>query len=144
MKDFKTDEWSLLEVREKDSDVVSFFRKNLGLDKGYFKSKFNKLVYFTVSYAPRDASGLPNNKDLDKLYKFEENVIPLLEEYADCILVASVIQKGIKDHLFYISDEDLFLKEINKHEEKLSGFNVSIEIAFDPSWQIYEDFPDDT
>lgn len=137
------DEWKLLEVHPKDSDELWLFRKNIGASeiKGY--DGLPTLVYFTIKYAPRDATGLPTEKDTQLLYDFEEQVIPVVEQEGGCVYVASVIKGGLKDHLFYVSDPDLFIRVINQHGERLTGFLVSLEKHDDPRWAIYDDFPGD-
>ncbi len=82
--------------------------------------------------------------DNQKLYEFEEINIPKIESDARCFLVASVMKDGIKDHLFYVSDPELFLKTINAYSKYLEGFSIDLEKQNDPNWEIYSDFPDGT
>ena len=138
------DEWKLLEMKSTESDEVSFFRKNIGVANLKDKGAFKALVYFTVNYEPKDSSGLPNKKDAEILYGFEEDVIPKVEKEAQCILVASVIKSGIKDHLFYVSNPDKFLESLSKYKSKLGNLTVSLEKVDDPDWNIYADFPEGT
>lgn len=136
------DEWKLLEVKPKESDELWFFRKNLGAKTIRANKSLRTLVYFTVNYKPVAKTGLPNKSDEKKLYDFEENIIPKVEKDAVCIHVASVIKSGIKDHLIYVSDPDLFLKTISHYQKRLKDFSVSIEKVDDPHWEIYDDFPE--
>jgi hypothetical protein len=133
---------NLLEVKPKDSDEIWFFRKNIGIASFKNKESFKTLVYFTVSYEPKDSSGLPKKIDSEALYNFEEEIIPKVEKEAHCFMVASVIKGGVKDHLFYISDPNKFLESINKFRGDLSQFSVSMEKVDDPNWEIYSDFPE--
>ena len=75
---------------------------------------------------------------------FEEDAIPNVESNASCIMVASVIKDGVKDHLFYVSNTDAFLSAISKYKKYLNGFDVELEQVSDPKWAIYDDFPDGT
>ncbi len=138
------DVWKLVEYKQENSAKVWFFRKNIGAKTLRGHDSLTTLVYFTVEYSPDDETGLPSKSDANKLYDFEDNVIPLVEAEAGCILVASVIKEGIKDHLFYVSDAKTFLDSISKYKASLNGFNVSLEKADDPTWKIYDDFPEGT
>lgn len=138
-----SDNWKLVEVRPPDSQEMWLFRKNLGVSEIKGHKDLPTLVYFTVQYTPRDASGLPNEDDTRALYDFEEQVIPDVEKNAGCVLVASVVKGGVKDHLFYVSDPDAFIATLNQHRSALDGFGVSLEKHEDPTWEIYDDFPGD-
>jgi hypothetical protein len=137
----KLDKWKLLEVKPKNSEEIWFFRKNLGVDSVKSNKSFQTLVYFTVKFKPKDSLGLPNEQDTKTLYNFEEDIIPIVEKDAKCVHVASVVKSGIKDHLFYVSDADLFLKTISVYQDRLKEFAVSIEQQNDPKWEVYDDFP---
>jgi len=113
------DDWKLLEYKPSDSNEVWFFRKNLGAKSLVGHKSLPVLVYFTVNFVPKDDSGLPTTTDAGHLYVFEENIIPIVEKETASLLVASVLKAGIKDHLFYVSSPDLFLKEIEKYKPAL-------------------------
>ena len=139
-----SDDWKLLEYKQEKSDQIWFFRKNLGASEIKGNSSLSTLVYFTVNFKPKDSTGLPSKSDAKILYDFEENIIPKVESEAACILVASVVKDGVKDHLFYISDVDIFLSAISKYIEHLNGLEVALEKVNDPKWEIYSDFPGGT
>jgi hypothetical protein len=136
------DEWSLLEVKAPDSGEIWMFRKNLGASEIKGHKSLSTLVYFTVEYQPRDSSGLPESEDAKALYDFEEVAIPRVEAEATCVLVASVVKGGVKDHLFYVSDPDLFIGALNGQRKALENFRVSLEKHFDPKWEVFSDFPE--
>lgn len=139
-----SDEWKLLEVKPKESGEVWFFRKNIGIEVNSVKRDLKTLVYFTVKYESKDASGLPTPTDAKTLFDFEEEVIPQVEKEARCVMVASVLKSGIKDHLFYVSHPDIFLESLSKYQSRLSDLKVDIDKVNDPDWEIYEDFPEGT
>lgn len=118
------------------------FRKNLGVSEIKGLKSLPTLVYFTVQFHAVDASGLPKKEDAKVLYDFEELVIPNIEKEAECILVASVVKGGVKDHLFYVSDPDLFMQAMSGQRKTLENFQVSFEKHHDPKWEVYDDFPD--
>ena len=136
------DKWDLLEVKSKDSDEVWFFRKNIGAKTIKANKSLQTLIYFTIKYKPKDNSGLPNEHDTNVLFDFEENIIPKIEKNAICIHVASVMKSGVKDHLYYVSNPDVFLKTISSYQDHLKEFSISIEKQDDPEWKIYDDFPE--
>lgn len=135
------DKWKVLEVKPKNSEEIWFFRKNIGVDTLKGQSSFQTLIYFTIKFKLKDSTGLPNKHDLEILYNFEEEIFPIVEKNAKCVYVASVVKSGVKDHLFYVSDADVFLKTISIYQDKLRGFEVSLEQHNDPKWEIYDDFP---
>ncbi len=135
-------EWKILEVKPNESSELWFFRKNLGAKTIRADESLKTLIYFTIKFEPVRKTGLPNESDTIILYDFEKNIIPKVEKDAGCIHVASVVKGGIKDHLFYVSDPDLFLKTISFYQEHLKGFGISIEKHYDPNWEIYDDFPE--
>ena len=139
-----SDDWKLLEYKPSDSEEVWFFRKNLAAKVLLGHESLSTLVYYTVKFAPKDASGLPTASDAAHLYVFEENIIPLVEKATSSLLVASVLKAGVKDHLFYVSNPDLFLEVISEYKPALSSFSISEEVSFDPNWEAYTDFPDGT
>lgn len=136
------DEWKLVEYKQNDSEKIWFFRKNIGASSLKNNASLATLVYFTVGFESDKPSGLPSKEDTDKLYDFEDNIIPKVETEAHCVMVASVIKDGVKDHLFYVSNTDKFLISISKYKNALDGFQVSLEKVDDPNWEIYDDFPD--
>jgi hypothetical protein len=137
-----SDDWKLLEVRQPDSEEIWMFRKNMGVAEIKGLKALPTLVYFTVQFDPKDSSGLPSKEDAKALYDFEEEAIPRVEKDGECVLVASVVKGGVKDHLFYVSDPDLFMQTLNTHRKALGAFKVSLEKHEDPMWAVYDDFPD--
>ncbi len=138
--DYK-DEWKLVEVRPPDSKELWLFRKNIGVSEIKGLKGLSTLVYFTIKFTPKNDTGLPNEEDTKILYDFEEEVIPQVEKDACCILVASVVKGGVKDHLFYVSDPELFIQSLSNHRQELGDFKVSFEKHDDPKWGVYDDFP---
>jgi len=136
------DEWSLLSMKPPNSEEIWMFRKNLGVSEISGHESLSTVVYFTVGFEPRDATGLPNPEDTKVLYDFEESVIPKIEEEARCILVASVVKAGVKDHMFYASDPDSFIRAVNGHCQALGNLKVSLEKHHDPNWEAFADFPE--
>ena len=137
-----SDDWKLAEVRPPDSEEIWMFRKNMGVAEIKGLKSLPTLVYFTVQFDPKDSSGLPTKEDTKVLYDFEEQMIPKVEKEATCVLVASVVKGGVKDHLFYVSDPDLFMQALSAHRTALGAFRVSLEKHDDPKWAIYDDFPE--
>ena len=138
------DLWKSLEVKPENSNEKWYFRKNMGISEFTNKNKYQTLVYFTISFTPIDDSGLPSNKVAQILYDFEEKVLPIIEQKASCLFVASVLKSGIKDHLLYVSDPELFLLILSKYDSSLSNLGISLEKEYDPKWEIYGEFPDGT
>jgi hypothetical protein len=136
------DDWKFVEVKPSDSKEIWMFRKNLGVSEIKGLKSLPTLVYFTVQFHAVDATGLPKKEDAKVLYDFEELVIPNIEKEAECILVASVVKGGVKDHLFYVSDPDLFMQAMNGQRKTLENLKVSFETHNDPKWEVYDDFPD--
>ncbi len=137
-----SDDWKLVEVRQPESQEIWMFRKNMGVSEIKALKALPTLVYFTVQFDPKDSSGLPSKEDAKLLYDFEEDAIPKVEKEAECVLVASVVKGGVKDHLFYVSDPDLFMEALNAQRKALGAFKVSLEKHDDPMWAVYDDFPD--
>lgn len=135
------DEWSGKEVGYKDSELVAFFRKNLGAKEISGHPDLLRLVYFTISYEVDGPQGFPSKEDHAQISDFEDENVPNIEFESNSIHVASVLKNGIKDLLFYVSDPDAFLKAISENNSRLKGFKVDLELAHDPKWEIYADFP---
>lgn len=136
------DDWKLVEIRPPESKEIWLFRKNLGVAEVKGLKGLPTLVYFTIQFVPEDATGLPNKTDTKTMYDFEEDVIPKVERGAGCVLVGSVVKGGVKDHLFYVSDPDLFMQIMNNHRKTLQEFKVSFEKHEDAKWEVYDDFPE--
>ncbi|MFK8010871.1 MAG: DUF695 domain-containing protein [Marinicellaceae bacterium] len=136
------DDWKLLEYKPSDSTEVWYFRKNMGAKNLLGHNSLKTLVYFTLEFLPKDQSGLPTAEDAGVLYVFEENIIPLVEDATSSVLVASVLKAGVKDHLFYVSNPELFIQVIGEYKPALSNFKISVEKSLDPKWETYTDFPD--
>lgn len=135
------DEWSGKEVGYKDSELVTFFRKNLGAKKIAGHPDLQNLIYFTISYEVDDPRGFPTKEVYAQISDFEDEDVPDIETESNSIHVASVLKNGIKDLLFYVSDPDAFLKAVNENNSKLKGLKVDLELANDPKWEIYANFP---
>lgn len=137
------DDWKLLEARPPDSKEIWMFRKNIGVSEIRGLKELPTLVYFTIQYHPKDETGLPTAFDTKVLYDFEEGDIPAIEAAIQCVYVASVIKGGVKDHLFYVADPDVFVEAVSSRAAVLEPFEISLERHDDPKWKIYEDFPGD-
>jgi len=135
------DTWSYKEFENADSKAISLFRKNLGVEKFSGNSKYTELIYLTVFYEPSNAHGFPGKTEYEKMSAFEENDIPLIADISNSFHVASVVQNGVMDFLFYISDSELFIDAVNQNNQKLQDFKVELELVNDPNWDIYKDFP---
>ncbi len=135
------DNWSAKEVGYKDSDLISFFRKNLGVSEISEHPELNHLVYLTVTYHPDDVRGFPSKDDYALISDFEESDVPKIEMSSNSIHVASVMKNGIYDFLFYVSDPDKFLESINQNNSGLKTFKTDLELVKDSKWEIYHDFP---
>ncbi|WP_332750317.1 DUF695 domain-containing protein [Hydrogenophaga sp.] len=135
------DEWSLTEYQPPESEERWFFRKNLDPRTPQGRAAYPYLVYLTLHFVPRDASGLPSQEDQEVLYEMEDNQLPAIEEPGKAVHVASVIKAGIKDVLFYASDPDVFLEQAALVQSRYPQFAVACEICEDPGWEQYEDFP---
>jgi len=135
------DEWSLKHWQSTDSEEQSIFRKNLSPRVQPGDRKYPYLVFLTFHYTPIDASGLPNPKDEDIFYQFEESGLNRLEEDDLSIFVGAVLKSGIRDHIFYTSDPEKFLNISRAIKSKYSKFNPDTEVLADPNWSQYHDFP---
>ena len=135
------DKWSYKEFENKDSKAISLFRKNLGVEEFSENSKYTELVYITVFYEPSYAQGFPEKTEYEKMSAFEQSDIPLIADISGSFHVASVVQNGVMDFLFYISDSELFIDAVNQNNQKLQDFKVELELVNDPNWEIYKDFP---
>lgn len=135
------DKWSGKEIGYKDSELVTFFRKNLGVKNISGHSSLQNLVYLTISYEVDGPEGLPSKKDYDLITDFEDVDLPKIEFDSNSIHVATVLKNGVKDFLIYVSDPDTFIEVVNKNNSKLKGFKIDLELAHDPKWEIYADFP---
>ncbi len=79
------------------------------------KSRSRLQIWFIIEHI---------KKDVVKLYSFEDKIILKVEKAAKSILVATVIKNGIKDHLFYVVDAELFLQTISKYKNHRSCSNA--------------------
>ena len=72
MKNIKIeDNWSSKEVGYKDSELITFFRKNLGVSEISGHHDLQNMVYLTISYAPSNPQGFPSKED----YKLINNIL---------------------------------------------------------------------
>jgi hypothetical protein len=135
------DNWSLKEFRRKDSPEVGFFRKNLDPNIPPKHPEFTHLAYFTLVYEPRDESGLPSNEDEDILCRIEDSEIDVLATDRLSVLVGTVLKGGIKDLLFYTRNPQEFLRRCEPLRQAYPQFSITCQIAPDPMWNQYYDFP---
>ncbi len=135
------DVWTSNEVGYKDSVLVTFYRKNQGVIEIAAHPDLSKLVYLTVNYDPVTVEGFPSNRDYDLISEFEDEDIPKIEEDSDSLHVASVLNNGVYDFLFYVSDPEKFLQVYKANKSKIACFNIELELTDDPTWEIYGDFP---
>lgn len=135
------DNWTSKEVGYEDSKAISIFRKNAGAEKLSGHPNLEHLVYLTISYQAANPQGFPAEKDYKLISDFEDLDIPLIEVESNSLHIASVLKDGIYDFLFYVSDPDEFLKSYKNHKQRISSFQVELELAHDPKWEIYHDFP---
>ena len=135
------DNWSAKEYKPNDSEQIWYFRKNIGASNLIGHPDLEYQIYFTIHYTPHDSRGLPSKEDNKILYDFEEFDVPDIETASNSIHVASVLKNGVKDLIFYSSDPDQFLKEVNKISKRIIGLEVELDYNLDPKWEIYSDFP---
>lgn len=135
------DRWALKEFTRPDSPEVAYFRKNEtpAITPGH--SAYPSQVYLTLNYVPKDETGLPSVADTESLYSFEEAAVALLEHDQLAVMVATVIQSGVKDHFFYTRDTEEFCRRADILLAEVAGFSPAYQIQRDPAWNIYHDFP---
>ena len=134
------DQWSLKEYRPENSPKRWFFRKNLApAVKPHGSHSF--IAYLTFHFEPKDQSGLPSAEDSRLLAQLEGDAFLELEADGLAIHVATAMKDGVKDLLFYTRDAQEFLKRAQKYRYVHNQFDVECEIAPDPDWKQYEDFP---
>lgn len=135
------DNWSAKEIGYQDSELISFYRKNLGASEIAGHPQLSNLVYLTILYTPNDQRGFPEEIDYKLLSDFEDIDVPQIEIESNSIHIASVLTDGVKDLLFYVSDPDSFVASLNKSNGKIANFKVELELVSDPNWEAYHDFP---
>ena len=135
------DLWSLKKQQRKSSPVCSFFRKNLAPKPGVRHPDYCFIAYLTFRYVPADQRGLPSVEDDHTFYEIERVGFRELEADGLAIQVATATQDGIKDFLFYTGVPEEFLARAEKFRDKYPQFQVGCEIAPDPEWKHYEEFP---
>ena len=134
-------EWSLKEYEPPDSVERWFFRKNLAPNPGPQDSRFTHVAYVTIHFEPRDLSGLPNTEDEDLLFEMEDSGLSELESVGQAVHVASALKAGIKDLLFYTKNPEAFLAETKVFRKVHGTFAIECEMAEDPNWEHYAEFP---
>ncbi|HLJ26017.1 MAG TPA: DUF695 domain-containing protein [Candidatus Angelobacter sp.] len=135
------DLWSLKRHQPKGSSECHFFRKNLAPKVGVRHPHYCFIVYLTFAYSPEDARGLPSPEDEDTLFEIESVGLRELEADGLALQVATATKCGVKDFLFYTSDPEQFLLRAEKLRDLYQQFRVGCEIASDPEWKHYEQFP---
>ena len=135
------DIWTSNEVGYKDSKLVTFYRKNKGASEILEHPDLKELVYLTVTYEPVTEKGFPSDSDYDLISRFEDVDIPKIELESNSLHVASVLKNGIYDFLFYVTDPESFLESYKANKLNLSSFQIELELASDPKWDVYSDFP---
>jgi hypothetical protein len=136
-----TDDWRLSEYRPKGTQECWFFRKNLAPAITPGHRRYPWLVYLTLTFTPRDVSGLPSQDDVASLYKAEEDLLAVLESRQLAVQVAAVMKPGVRDLLFYTRDPEAFLKRALAFRNTVPQFSPACEVVRDPAWSHYEDFP---
>jgi hypothetical protein len=137
------DEWSLAVSQAKGPRERGVFRKNLTPKVCVGHPEYGFIAYLTFAYVPEDGRGFPSSEDADTLLEIEQVGFRELESNGLAIHVATATKGGIKDFLFYTRDPDQFLTRAEKFRESNPEFQVGCEIAPDPEWKHYEDFPGD-
>jgi hypothetical protein len=99
------------------------------------------IAYLTFAYVPGDERGLPSSEDEDLLFQIESVSLRDLEEDGLAIQVGVATQSGIKDFIFYTREPHEFLARAEKFRCAYAQFEVGCEIAPDPDWKHYEEFP---
>jgi hypothetical protein len=135
------DDWTLKEFGDPASPERTIIRKCVAPPVRPGDAAYAFLAYFTFHYEPRDAGGLPTSEDADTLVKIEEERFSELEADGLATLVAVVLQKGVKDFLFYTRDPDEFLRRASLVKDGVPQFRTGCEIVRDPAWAQYQDIP---
>jgi Family of unknown function (DUF695) len=133
--------WILKEFTRPGFPEIAYFRKNDAptITPGHPDYPFQ--VYLTLNYIPKDQTGLPSPADTEALYRFEESAFALLEHDQLAVMVATVVQSGVKDHLFYTRDPEEFSRRADRLASETTVFSPAYQIQHDPAWSIYHDFP---
>lgn len=135
------DEWSLKVYQPEGSAERWFFRKNLRPEIGIRHPDYGFIAYLTFNYDPDDETGLPSANDEKVLFDIEDRQLMRLEADALSIHVGTVTKSGIRDYLFYTRDPEEFLRRAEFFRAGSSQFAVECEIAPDPPWKHYDEFP---
>ncbi len=133
--------WSLKEYQEPGSPEVWIFRKNLAPEVAIRHPDYVYLAYLTFNYEPRDDSGLPSAEDNAVLSEIEESAFEKLTADLLAVQIAVVTKEGIRDLLYHTRDPQEFLRRAESFRFAYEQFQVGCEIASDPTWSQYEDFP---
>lgn len=135
------DNWSLKEWRSDTSPEVRVFRKNLDPSVAAGSPTHPFVCYLTFQYAPKDQSGLPSPEDADRLVEIEQRDLPALEARNLSVLVGVVLAGGVKDFIYYTSDQNAFLEVAAGIRDMHSEFELGCEVGPDKEWSHYANLP---
>lgn len=128
-------------AKPKDSAERHFYRKNLAPTVGVRNPDYGFIVYLTFAFAPDDERGMPSGEDEDILAEIENVDFREFENDGLAVHVAVATHTGIKDCLFYTRAPEEFLARAEKFRNAYPQFQVGCEIAPDPGWKHYDEFP---
>jgi hypothetical protein len=85
-------------------------------------------------------AGFPSQEEGDDLQRFEENLCSAIEKDDNSISVLVITNSGLRDFIFYTRDPNGAKEKIDAAISELKGFEFSIAIEPDKSWEIYRAF----
>lgn len=135
------DDWRLSEFHSSESGERRLFRKNLAPSVAPGDPRYSHVAYVTLAYARHDASGLPSGPDFDELASAEDALIDACERDGCAVCVAVVLQRGVKDLLFYASDPEQFAGLVATALRPFADREPALEVLHDPAWSHYDEFP---
>ena len=136
----KNEESWIISEGESENGKLSVIRLREDLPTESEQAKLTNLVLITWNYQPKDESGMPSEKDAEKMERFEDLMDAGVVETGFGRLMTVFTGEGLKEWQFYTGDEEVFMQKLN---ETLGGEEVlplEIEVFEDENWDGYDDY----
>lgn len=123
------------------SEEVWIFRKNLRPRVCPADEHFRYVAYITFHYEVTGPRKLPSAAEMTMFADLEEELVG--QEENEFILTGVATKAGVRDFLIYTSDPESVQRVSANLMDRFADYEVQLEIAEDPDWLHYLEFPGD-
>lgn len=132
--------WNIAESKVNGKPSLIRYRPDLQSLLG--DRRYPKKLTIFWDYEQTESSGLPSSTQIEEMRKFEDAIVPILDNDRLAIFVFSYTLNGTREWHFYTNDINLVGEKINLSLSDFPKLPIEMQVETDTSWsklrEVYE------